>query len=133
MNVADVLKSLLDLGRSYVLKPANGYRLAVVLVVTYLGIQGVKLVSPWIRFEFTLLGADSVPGAIVVVMVTMALIVAQYLKDHRKDRSGQLFLNAFRETLRLRELGFSLEEIESQRFLEPDLISAIYDAAERRA
>jgi hypothetical protein len=129
MNVADVLKSLLDLGRSYVLKPANGYRLSVFLVVTYLGLQGVKLISPWIRFEFTLLGADSVPGAIVVVIVTMALIIAQYLKD----RSGQLFLNAFRETLRLRELGFSLKEIESQRFLEPYLISAIYDAAERHS
>lgn len=129
MKIADFLKSAFELGRSYLLKPANGYALSAFLVVTYLGLQGIKLASPWINFELTLLGADSGPGAAVVVVVAMALVIAQCLKD----RSGPHFLNAFRETLRLRELGFGAHEIESRLFVEPNLFASIYDAAERHS
>jgi hypothetical protein len=61
--MVNFLKSLLELARSYLLRRKSGYSIAAILVLAYLGLQGIKLVSPWIDFELTLLGVDSGFGA----------------------------------------------------------------------
>ncbi len=94
--------TLLELARSYLLRRKSCYSIAAFLVLAYLGLQGIKLVSPWLNLELSLLGVDSGLGGIVVTTVAVSLIVAQYCLDRRNP----VLLTEFKEALRLRELGY---------------------------
>ncbi len=120
--MVNFLKSLLELARSYLLRRKSGYSIAAILVLAYLGLQGIKLVSPWLDFELTLLGVDSGFGAVVVTTVAVSLIVAQYCLERRTP----ILLTEFKEALRLRELGYSEREIEAKSSIESSFSSAIY-------
>lgn len=122
--MADFFRSLVELVRLYFKKRTNCYSIAAFLVLAFLGFQGIKLVSPWLKFELTLLGADSGPGALVVTLIAVSLIVAQFLWERR----APILLAEFKEALRLRELGYSDREIEAKSSVDSTLARAIYAA-----
>ncbi len=76
----------------------------------FITLQGIRLASSWINFEITFPGVDSVPGAIVVSIVCIALIIAHCYQARFTATQSDLF----REVLRLKEIGFTLREIEEK-------------------
>ncbi len=105
------LKQVSDIIRPYILRKGDGLRYAANLAIFYISLQGIRLVSSWANFELSFPGVDTVPGAIVVCFVCLALILAHcYIARFMPTQS-----EFFREVLRLRELGFTLHEIEEKQ------------------
>lgn len=94
------------LGR-YLLRPVNGYTLATILVMAFVGMQGIEIAASQSPYRITFIGIDSGEGVFLVGLVAIALIVCQFVQPIL--RTSQL--EAVRNVLRLQELGYSSQEM----------------------
>jgi hypothetical protein len=109
-RVLQFLTRLSEIVRPFVLPKGDGLKYAWRLALIYISLQGIRLVSSWVSVEISLLGVESIPGAIVVSIVCLGLIVAHCIQARFTATQAEMF----REVLRLRELGFTLKEVEEK-------------------
>lgn len=102
------------LGR-YLLRPVNGYTLATLLVMAFVGMQGIEIAAFQSPYRITFIGIDSGEGVFLVGLVSILLIASQFFQPIL--RSSQL--EAVRNVLRLQELGYSSHEM-SERLRLPE-------------
>ena len=110
--------------KRYLLRAPNCYRLAFLLVVGFIGLQGVEIVSAGTPYRIALLGVEGTAPCVLVGVIAFLLILAQAIGQHL----WPFQLEIVRQVLMLRERGLTLPEIQESLSAPAHWISAIHGA-----
>lgn len=128
-RVLQFLTRLSEIVRPYALPKGDGLKYAWRLALIYISLQGIRLASSWINLEISLLGVETIPGAIVVSIVCLGLIIAHCFQTRFAATQSEIF----RDILRLRELGFTLKEIEEKLTQYRTWVADLFASAEQHS